>query len=272
MRIQTPVLPLFTGMSNSFESFIPATDPLDSTRVRDVVAGILLLKTANGALKARPAFQYGDDGIVWNETYTLGLGTGSDWATTTTAWVWRDGAVDLETIATAAPRLFVRFGFVALNTGTDGTLQSGMARLTVDVRPMNGGSVSHGPTKINTLGSTTWVFTPLGGPVDSGRITQLRRSLRIEATSGDLEAGAAFQISTDGGLSWHDNAGGSAGTFTAFPSTGGTVTGDTSPVDYARAFESFTIDAALVRFGVRARNISGSDVNAALASLRVDWR
>ena len=265
MRTTSPLIPIFSKKSTSSDNFIPATGALASAGVKSATFGVYLEDSTFDNIKVRPGVQYSDDGITWDTAVAIDLGgTGAEYATDA-GWTYKTSFVDLESVAT--PKVFVRFGFMVLNV-SGATVEGGLARLMFDLAPQNGGSLVYGPTKVNSAASSaTEVFTPMSEPLEAMQITAVRRALELQASTGGIEIGFGYQVSDDG-ETWASVKDGTAGTFASV-----STTVDTNTIDYDSSYTTVALTTKYVRFGAYAKNKSGGDdVEAGLASIRVDWR
>ena len=242
--------------------FVPMTGAVNTTFLKQVRPSYWL-EAATPKLLARWAYQMSDDGETWTTTPT-GVGSYS----ATEGWTYDDAAA---TSVTTDQRLFVRFGMQVANDTGSTDVEQGMARLRLEVRPVEGGTLAADLAKVFTKGDTSdRAFHPLVGPVAIEDVGEHRASLRLYAPSGtsDLDLIPAYQVSNDG-ISWYDGAGGAVDAFTTF-GTARTSIG----TDYGTTFATFspTVLKKWVRWGVAAKNAAGSTVEAAQVALRIDYR
>jgi hypothetical protein len=204
------------------------------------------LEGATPNLTVRVGYQMSDDGVTWSATVT-GIGSWS----TTAGWVHND---DAAVAVTTDQRLFVRFGLLGAN-GSGTLIEQGLARLSIDVRPVVGRTLAVEGAKVFTNGSTTTggrVFHPLVGPLPLEDVADHRATIRIESSTGALSAIPAFQLSDDG-ITWYDGAGGAANTFGTF-GTERTTEGTTYGTTFAAASAADGSKRRRVRYGVATRN------------------
>lgn len=117
---------------------------------------------------------------------------------------------------------------------------------------------------IFSLGSTgTKVFHPLTPAMDGTNISSVRVALRMESTTGDLQATLAIQSSDDG-----DNWGSAS-------DVSGSPTVDDNETLFGNSFLSIATPTATCKYfrlGVNAWNISGSNRELAYISMRLEFR
>jgi hypothetical protein len=193
-------------------------------------------------------------------------GAGSEYADSG-GWTYKDSVVDLYSQGT--PKLFVRFGMLARNSSATSKVESVLTRLRLDLRPNPSGTWHWGPTRVQTKGSTSdsdYVFSRLSPALKAEKITELRVSLEMRADTGNITIQPAYQVSDDN-VTWEDNSGSGAGTFTRISSVSLSAEG----YDYG-SFSSVTLTKKYIRFGVVGKNQSGSLNECCHGLLRVDWR
>ena len=260
-RIFSGIADLFT--TGTAEIFIPLTGPINSTDTRSVKMSIeLIAATTAVTFQGRPGVQFSDDGIVWSAAAGINMTSGATYATVN-QWTFGDTFTNIFSGPGGIgvnPALFVRFGVMCSNS-SGSSVQSGTARIRVDVAPQRQGTIVSPMTKVFT-DSTTHSFYPLTGPIPSEQIAEMRSTLEITQISSDISERPAWQegsnIRTFATPGW--------GSPTEFD-TAGTATG----IYYGTTFASISPTAEYVRFGVVAY-AAGSNVNAALVTMRIDWR
>src|SRR5690606_33491143 len=92
---------------------------------------------------------------------------------------------------------YVRFGMYVLNNtgGTDTKNRTGQAKLSLQFKPQFGRTVAGGPSKVNSRGSTSdGAFHVLTGVVPTAGFDEIRRTLVLATTSGDISLQAAYQL------------------------------------------------------------------------------
>ena len=109
--------------------------------------------------------------------------------------------------------------------------------------------------------TTTWLFHPLSGPMDSTDINKIRASFELRQSSGALLMAPALRMGNDG-LTWDSAV------------QIGTDTSSNEGVTYGAAFidmHTTTQAKVLVQFGVLCKNTTGAIVEQAMAALKIDW-
>lgn len=257
MELETDPPAYETGLqeviSNSWTSggklFNVLTPAFDSTQLNAVRLGIYLDAPLQ---KATPGVQWSDDGVNWGTPTSIGT------FSATQGWTFETAS-----LFTLSPKNFARFGAFVLNSTTsDAANRTGQAKLRLERRSQFGRSLNAGPQKVNTKGSTsTGAFHPLTSVVPTARFNKIRRTLVLATTSGDVKLEAAYQQTNtpDDETTWDAAVG-----FGSVVSSEG--------ISFGAGFTTASLTKKWARFGVIAKNISGSDLEACLASLRVDLR
>lgn len=209
-----------------------------------------------GAIKARPGYQYSEDGLTWFSPIGVAMTSGSSYKTTAD-WTYGDTVVALE--SGQAPLQYIRFGVLSLNT-SGSLVQAAQAQLATELRVVPGGTVDVPMFVAKTRGHTTnEVFTPGAVVMPTIGITRIRAvEVELRGGSGDIAVQPAYELSNDG-LTWSDQ-----------DELGAYVTAE--GYDYNTTFLTASFTKQFIRFGVRAKNISGSTIAACQARLRIDWR
>jgi hypothetical protein len=148
-------------------------------------------------------------------------------------------------------------------------VETGQVALRITARDLAPKTLTAGPTRVWSDGSTTQIFHPLVGPIPMEQVQSYRGSLEMQSETGDCQIQLAYQVSDDG-LTWYSGAtSASAGSFATF---GTEVTAD--GITYGSSFSTFTIDVPrqLVRFGIACCNGSSGISEACAASARIDIR
>ena len=255
-RIQTGVVDLFTASTT--EALIPMTGPINSTDVKSVkISAELIAATTGTTFQGRPGFQYSDDGIVWGSPNGININSG---ATYCTAGQWNFGDTYTDLYSGYSPKLFIRFGMMCSNLSGSST-QSACARLRIDIAPQRQGTFVAPPTKVIT-DSTSHTFYPLGPAIPSEMVGEIRATLDAMAVSNDVTVVPAWQEGSNPRLYTGDGW----GSATEFGSSRSTV-----GVTYGTTFSSVSLTKEFIRFGLVAYS-GGTNVNAALAALRIDYR
>jgi hypothetical protein len=260
--IHTPLVPLWSKKSSSATpNFIPATVGLNTTNIKEArLARWIEAATAN--FVSAFAYQMSNDGNDWNTTPTaIGSYVG------TTGWIYDTGA---SSAITTDQRLFVRFGFAVAN-GTGSALEQALGKLSIEIKPAEGGTLLADGVKVFSNGGTSdpsRIFHPLLGPVVLEGVGEHRPSLKLYFSSGLVQVKPAYQVSNDL-LTWDDGEGGASNTFAEFGSAR-----SSAGIDYGTTFTAFnpTNKKLYVRWGVAVNNVSGSVNEAGLVTLRMDYR
>lgn len=115
-----------------------------------------------------------------------------------------------------------------------------------------------GPAQVHTMGHTTnTVFLPLTPPIAGIRAQEGRTAFRFENDSGDIEIRIVCEESNDG-VTWSNRV-----NVSTWSSTDGWTYGSSYSTLPAKSW---------IRFGVIARNLTGSDIHSASVSLLLDLR
>ena len=255
-KITTGLIDIFSPGSPSTDNWIPATGPINSATVQNVLFGVELRGITD--IKVRPGVQFSKDGITWSDApKAIDLDTSPNEYATTAGWTYAASTDDIFNLSGVTPRLFCRFGFGVRN-GSGSNIESGKARLRVACKPTNGKSYTAGPAKVNSDGTTTPIFNALTGAIPTEGIDEIRGTLEMVGDSGDCEAQIAYQLSHDG-VTWD-----TAVTFESVQNGNGTTWGTT--------FASVTWNKDFVRFGAVVDNGTAGSPQAAQVTIRVDVR
>lgn len=180
---ESPLQAVISNSTNTANALFNVLTPaFDSTMLDEVRFGVWL----DGAQqKAKPAFQFSDDGVNWSATPT-----GAGLYDATQGWKFQ-GAYG--SVFDYSPKNFVRFGVLVANT-TDTKNRTGQAKLSIQFKPVFGQTVS-GSSKVNTKGSTTGtLFFPLTEVVPSASFNRVRRTLELATSCGDVSLQAGYQL------------------------------------------------------------------------------
>lgn len=272
-RITAPTLPIVSNHTSTaiWNPLTPAlpTVGLRNVRVRIWVDGADLEGARTTTVL--PCVQFSNDGISWASSEEV-FGSGSYVTLVDDSWMWLDGTATPDGGYTDlfgggfSPKRFARFGLRALN-GLYTDLQSAQCRMVVEAQPVVGRTLRFAPTRVYTPGNATWgneYFFPTSAPIRTEELTEVRSTLWMEATTGDVTIGAGLQTTDtpEDPSSW---------------TTWGTLWGTRSSVGVSFGTTFTTLGASQqadnwARFGVMAKNTSGSTHESALATLHVDMR
>jgi len=272
-RFTTPLQSLVSA-SDTTGTWNPLTEGINTADLKEV--RFRLWFDAVDSIEYLLAYQMSDDGVTWSSSYLYAFeDPATAYATpTNAAWAYGDGSyLDITRTTTwysggptPTPRLFVRFGVFLINTSGSAT-QGAQCKMVVESKPLQSATRVFGPLRVNTAGSnSTWVFHPMSGPVPTERLTELRMTIEMAASSGDVDMQGWAQTTDDPSdpSSWTDWA---SGTITSTLAADGLDAGTTfTEVPSANTAENW------IRYGVRVKNTSSSGIEAAVARLRVDER
>lgn len=207
----------------------------------------------------KPGIQYSDDGSTWS---TPEKANTLSYVSTTGLVHWNTRVSCPDDFGSSPPteRLYARLGFWAYNVSGTKPL-AGSVRLIVDQMPTVSGTLAGGPRATPSSGSTsTCLFTPLLEPVPAGPITEVRCTFDMSANTGEALTQPAYQTSDDG-VTW------SAATAI------GAATLSADGVSHGTGWVSISVNTKRhVRFGILTKNATGSENEACISRLRVDWR
>ena len=123
-------------------------------------------------------------------------------------------------------------------------------------------TLTFGPQTVWTQGSTsTAMFIPLGGPVNSNELHSVRASFEFRDSSGDMKVRPAIQYADDPNGTWD--------TAEPFGPAYSSTEGDT----YGTSFVDVTALGTrklFARLGAVCLNVSATQVELAKVSLRID--
>jgi len=258
---------------NTAEVWNPLTGAINSTLLRNVRlrARFTGAEYRSGrAIQVLPCAQFSDDGLLWSSSET---GFGANYlAPTNDEWTWLDGTASPTGAFTDvfggsfSPRCFVRFGLRALNTETTDLLTA-RCELVLEAQPIPAHTLRFAPIRVHTGGNASWgneLFFPTSAPISTEDVGEVRSTLWMDALTTDVTIGAALQVTdtpedpsswTTWTTLW--------GTRTSNGVTGGTTFTSVGAAEQAKNW---------CRFGVIAKNTTGSTFESCLAALRVDYR
>ncbi len=235
--------------------FNPMTDAALSHGIYKVRFSV---DTEINGMEIKPGLQYSNDGITWSTALK---------DNSILSYINSSGVQHFANVLTcpddwlsATERLFVRFGLWAYNTA-DSKPRIGRGRMMVDIVPIVSGTIT-GKRKATPSGGSTVgsLFTPLTEGMSAPRIAEVRCSWEMIANTGAAKTQPGYQTSNDG-VTWD--------TATAIGATTRTSEGLT----YGTAWSALSVNTKrLIRFGILTSNDSGTDLEACVSRLRVDWR
>jgi hypothetical protein len=121
--------------------------------------------------------------------------------------------------------------------------------------------IDTGLQPVMTQKSTTALFVPLTGPLDTTNIKEARGAMQLAGITGQFRARAAYRMSDDG-ITWSATV----TNLTSYATANGWAYNESTVT-------SFTTDQKLfVQFGVEVSNVSGAQVEHGMAQLRFQVR
>lgn len=151
---------------------------------------------------------------------------------------------------------------LALNTSGTST-EAAQCRLKVRIKPVKARTLVVGPMRIHSSGSTgSWLTFVASGPIPAELWAEVRGTVELQSTTGNLEAKVTLQTSNQPALasSWGSDT----------DVSGTTISQNTT--NYGTSFATFTPGQDFVRIVIKVRNSSGADIEAARIAVRLDVR
>jgi hypothetical protein len=230
--------------------------PLNTTMLREIrLAGFL---SGNSGLKVRGGIDFSSDGVNFPSA-SKELGT-----TYFNSVGWNHGTVwhDVWALTGVTRQLFARIGVQTLtNSGT--RTEGAQLRLLVEGKPFWSETMTFGPRKVHTRGSTTALFCPMSEPIQATRIRELRATVDRSTSSGAFSTQPGWQ-ETD---TPEDPSSWSAVTLFGSATTADGYSPGTD-------FTTITLTKRYLRFGMSSFNPApiGTTYEAGVVALRVDVR
>jgi hypothetical protein len=236
--------------------FNAMTGAISTTDMKDVRFAVWL--SGLGLLKVKIGVQFSNDGISWDSPATVAIAGGF---ATAIGWTFDTAFTDLTAVAGTTHRLFVRFGVMAVTTSGTAS-EGGQAELSVQVKPKAGTTITVGPVRAWCTGSTS-TFIPMTGWISAEDIGEIRGSVEMLATSGDLGVKCAWRQA---------NKPTDTSDWSSSTSFGTEATSNT--IQYGTTFSTpASVTKKYIQFGVDTRNtLPASVIEACQATIRIDYR
>jgi hypothetical protein len=243
------------------ETWNPISGPLETYKIRWAKVDAWLAGLSP-LIKARLGFEFSDDMLTWSNKTLFDVYTSTAYVTAE-GWTFGDSYQDISSTNTNV-KLYVRFGMNGVNvSGT--ALESALAALLIDCKPVTGGVLLLGPIRLGA-DSSTWRCFPLSEAIPADSANEVRVAMEIIATVGNCNVQAYWEASNkpDDPTSWVQ---------TGAPTlnTAQSAVGFYYPTGVS-AFNTVNTTYKYVRFGLRIQTDGTASLKTARAALRVEYR
>jgi hypothetical protein len=257
---ETPLQQIFASKSNTGNGlFTPLTPPSNSTGTK--LAYATLCRYGADEVEMKIGLRVSVDGVNWLTPEVFPAG--ASWESPT-GWGSRSALTNPNTVVTEYP--FYQWGVFARNTVADGLVKMTSVKLRLQITDVAPWTMVSMLQPVTTKGSTSDpTFVGLTPPFESIRAYAVRVSTELRINTGDARIRFAVQTS-DTLDTWSSGDVSTISGLDGWVTSDGVVTGSTFVAIISALTKKYG------RFGVQVANISGTDLEACLAGIRVDVR